>query len=141
MGILVDLIEYRKVRAKQTVLIADDDPVLMSLLDEFVKSEFPGMARQLAYNGIEAWDQLRRKLPSLLIIGMYMPGLTGAEVLKSLKTRRIDIPALMISGSVSSKEEANKLSGYRANRLAFLRKPFKLEIFAETIRELMRQWK
>lgn len=50
MGILVDLIECRKARAKQTVLIADDDPVLMSLQDAFVKSEFPGMARQLAYN-------------------------------------------------------------------------------------------
>jgi DNA-binding NtrC family response regulator len=57
MGILIDLIEYRKARANQTVLIADGDHVLMSLLDEFVKSEFPGMAGQLAYNGIEAQDQ------------------------------------------------------------------------------------
>jgi hypothetical protein len=39
------------------------------------------------------------------------------------------------------KEEAIELSGYPANRLAFLRKPFKLETFAETIRELMSQWK
>lgn len=52
---------------------------------------------------------------------MYMPGLTGAEVLKSMKTRGMDIPALMISGSVNSREEAIELSGYPANRLAFLR--------------------
>jgi hypothetical protein len=33
MGLLIDLIEYRKARAKQTVLSADDDPVPMSVLD------------------------------------------------------------------------------------------------------------
>lgn len=137
MGVLVDLAEYRKAKTNQTVLIVDDDELLVSLLDEFIKSEFPEMTRQLAYNGIEALDQLRRNTPSLLIIGMYMPGLTGAEVLKSLKTRRVHIPALMISGNVSSKEEAIKLSGYPANSLAFLRKPFQLEILADTMRGLL----
>jgi two-component system response regulator (stage 0 sporulation protein A) len=137
MGVLVDLADYRKAKDIQTVFIVDDDHIIVSLLEEFIKSEFPQMARQLAYNGNEALDQLRRKTPSLLIIGMYMPGLTGAEVLRNLKTRGVKIPTLMISGNVSSKEEAIKLSGYPANRLAFLRKPFQLEILADTIRGLL----
>jgi len=66
---------------------------------------------------------------------------TGAEVLKSMKTRGMDIPALMISGNVNSREEAIELSGYPENRLAFLRKPSKLEILAEAIRGLMSPWK
>jgi CheY-like chemotaxis protein len=100
---------------------------------------FTGKMR-LAYNGSEALDQIQQKMPSLLVIGMYMPGLTGAEVLKKLKSRGVDIPALMISGNVNSKEEVIKLSGYPEHRLAFLRKPFQLEIFADTIRGLMSPW-
>jgi two-component system response regulator MprA len=137
MGILVDLIKYRKAKTNQTVLIVDDDELLVSLLDEFIKSEFPQMTRQLAYNGNEALDQLRRKTPSLLIIGMYMPGLTGAEVLRNLKTRGIYIPTLMVSGNIKNKEEVIDLSGYPDNSLAFLRKPFNLEILADTIRGLL----
>jgi two-component system, response regulator, stage 0 sporulation protein A len=141
MGELVDLVEYKKRKDLLTVLIVDDDKLLVSLLDEYLKSEFPEMARRLAYNGAEALDQIKQKKPSLLIIGMYMPGLTGAEVLKKLKFRGVDIPALMISGNVNSKEEVIKLSGYPGHRLAFLRKPFQLEIFADTIRGLVSPWK
>ena len=140
MGELVDLVEYKKKRDVLTALIVDDDELLVSLLDEYLKSELPDMARRLAYNGAEALDQIHRKMPSLLIIGMYMPGLTGAEVLKELKSLGVDIPVLMISGNLSSKEEVIKLSGYPGHRLAFLRKPFKLEIFADTIRGLVSPW-
>jgi CheY-like chemotaxis protein len=140
MGELVDLVEYKKRRDVLTVLIVDDDEILVSLLDEYLKSELPEMARRLAYNGSEALDQIQQKMPSLLVIGMYMPGLTGAEVLKKLKSQGVDIPALMISGNVNSKEEVIKLSGYPEHRLAFLRKPFQLEIFADTIRGLMSPW-
>ena len=137
MGVLVDLAEYRKAKDIQTVLIVDDDQILVSLLEKFIKSEFPEMAQLLAYNGIEALDQLSRRIPSLLILGMYMPGLTGAEVLKNLKARGIYIPTLMVSGNIKNKEEVIDLSGYPDNSLAFLRKPFKLEILADTMRGLI----
>ena len=65
MGVLVDLAEYRKAKDIQTVLIVDDDQILVSLLEEFIKSEFPEMAQLLAYNGIEALDQLSQRIPSL----------------------------------------------------------------------------
>ena len=137
MGVLVDLTEYRKAKDIQTILIVDDDQIFVSLLEEFIKSEFPEMAQLLAYNGIEALDQLSRQIPSLLIIGMYMPRLTGAEVLKNLKGKGIIIPALMVSGNIKNKEEVINLSGYPDNCLAFLRKPFKLELLADTIRSLL----
>jgi CheY-like chemotaxis protein len=137
MGVLVDLTEYRKAKDIQTILIVDDDQIFVSLLEEFIKSEFPEMAQLLAYNGIEALDQLSRQIPSLLIIGMYMPRLTGAEVLKNLKGKGIIIPALMVSGNIKNKEEVINLSGYPDNCLSFLRKPFKLELLADTIRSLL----
>jgi DNA-binding response OmpR family regulator len=137
MSVLVDLQEYRKTKSAKTIIIAEDDQLLNSLLNDFIESEFPEIAISLAYNGIEALDQLSRRIPSLMILNMMMPGLTGAEVLKRLATRRIRFPILVISGSVRSKEEVIKLSGYPEKYLSYLRKPFSLDVLAGTLRGLL----
>lgn len=137
MSVLVDLQEYRKTKSAKTIIIAEDDQLLNSLLNDFIESEFPEITIFLAYNGIEALNQLSRRIPSLMILNMMMPGLTGAEVLKRLATRRVRFPILVISGSVRSKEEVIKLSGYPEKYLSYLRKPFSLDVLAGTIRGLL----
>ena len=137
MGVLVDHQEYRKAKSSKTILIAEDDRLLISMLHDYIKSEFLEMTISLVYDGREALNQLSRQIPSLLIINMMMPGLTGAEVLKNLKARGIYIPTLMTSGYIKNKEEVIQLSGYPDNFLAFLHKPFKLEVLADTIRSLL----
>lgn len=86
MCILLDLDRYRKTKALKTVLIVDEDIVLASLLENSIKSEFPTVRASLACNGMEAIDHLKLEIPSLMILGMIMPGMTGVEVLKELVT-------------------------------------------------------
>jgi hypothetical protein len=48
--------------------------MLISLPNDFIKSEFPEMAILHAYNGIEAMNQLSRSMPSLMILNRIIEG-------------------------------------------------------------------
>ena len=78
------------------ILVVDDDPEIRYLLSTSL---------QLEGYGVEALDSgemaLRRLLekprPSLMILDLVMPGLSGIETLRRLRELRTDMPVLVLS--------------------------------------------
>lgn len=74
---------------KRLILLVDDDPDDIELLDEAFASCTPAPEIQTAHSGKQALDILMNwphtPLPDLIVLDYNMPDMTGAEVLGMLK--------------------------------------------------------
>ena len=86
------------------ILIVDDEESIRDLIKEVLVAQ--GHEFELAANGVEAFDILRKKTIDLAIVDRNMPGMTGIEVVQLIrqnpKTKTIKV--LMCTGSSVTKE-------------------------------------
>lgn len=68
-----------------TVLVIDDDPFACQLLSQFLSLR--GFSVRTAGSGPEAFQKIREEEPQVIILDMYMPGMSGEEVFRSLRKR------------------------------------------------------
>src|SRR6266404_3383838 len=102
--------EMRKTPRAQ-ILVVDDDAVSRKILAQLLASA--GLQCHECEDGTEALELIRAKQPSLLLLDFDMPGLNGAEVLKSLRSDKdpaiAQIPAIMLTGHGSEESEVRCL--------------------------------
>ena len=67
----------------------------------------------------------------LMVVDHWMPGISGAEVIRELRRRPTRLPIVLMSGL-----SAAELGVESAQPDAFLRKPFELADLAQTVREV-----
>ena len=77
-----------------TILIADDDIELCDLLREYLRQE--GFDVQLAHDGDQALLAARRPGLDAMVLDIMMPGMSGIEVLKALRTESA-LPVIMLT--------------------------------------------
>ena len=76
------------------ILIVDDDPNLLVLLAEQLRSD--GYEIATARDGEEALRRLQASWPDLLIIDMMMPRMDGLSLAREIKSRA-DLPIIVLS--------------------------------------------
>ncbi|MBF0134584.1 MAG: HD domain-containing protein [Magnetococcales bacterium] len=83
------------------VLIIDDDPVFLHLLDK--KLESLGLSVMQAQDGETALQQLEKTLPHLILCDANLPGMDGFQIIAQLKERKSTsrIPIIMITADES----------------------------------------
>ncbi|MCR5719402.1 MAG: response regulator transcription factor [Lachnospiraceae bacterium] len=83
----------------KTIMIVDDDIDIGNMLEELLKLEGYDVCR--AYSGTEALMLAEKKTPDLILLDLMIPGISGEEVLKKVKS----IPTIVVSAksSVNSK--------------------------------------
>ncbi len=85
-----------------TVLVVDDDPVIVNLLQ--VNFEMEGYDVLAATGGPAGLDQARRGRPDVIVMDVMMPGIDGIEVARRLKggeaTRAI--PIILLSAKAQT---------------------------------------
>lgn len=116
------------------VLVADDDVDILSLVTRYLRSL--GVEVREANDGEEALRIARAELPSLVILDVMMPGKSGWEVCREMRSDP-DLkktPVLMLTGIG---EKLNEMTSplYGAN--AFIDKPFDLKDLDAKVRELL----
>jgi two-component system cell cycle response regulator DivK len=84
------------------VLLADDDRVLIHLLSNRLRLK--GAEVIVAHDAMQAFMQAMRSPPDVIILDIQMPGGTGIEALRKLKTsaKTSSIPVVVLSGSDDS---------------------------------------
>jgi CheY-like chemotaxis protein len=107
--------------SKKKILICDDDPVILRLLQ--VNLEIEGYAVVSAHNGEEAVDLAVQERPNLIILDIMMPRMDGyqaAQALRSL-TETKDIPLVFLSAKA---QQADIDEGRTFGVTDYLTKPF-----------------
>ena len=117
-----------------TILIVDDEPGVRDLLRDAL--EIAGYDTQLASNGAEALDQLRRHHADLCIVDINMPLMNGFEFLERLRAHDTQTPVLMLSARDAPEDVAR---GLRFGADDYVRKPFGLEEILLRIKAILRR--
>lgn len=106
---------------RYTVMIADNDPLLLQLLESKYRNR--GFRVILSGDGKEAWDVVQKKLPDLVVLDRMMPGLDGLTVLKNIREDSVTskIPVIVLS---ARKEERDIDIGMKMGATDYITKPF-----------------
>jgi len=103
------------------ILVVDDDPMSLEFFEVMLSKL--GFVVEKSNDGIEALEKIRKFFPDLIILDNVMPGLTGWEVTKTLKSdpRYKEIPIIMLSALDDVKD---KVAGFEAGVDDYITKPF-----------------
>jgi len=103
------------------LLIAEDDPFFRRILEQFLGSEFE---ISTAADGNLAWSMLEQEHgPRLAILDWVMPGMTGPEICRLVRTTpRVAAAYLILLTDKNS--AADIAAGLRAGADDYLTKPF-----------------
>src|SRR6478609_5543090 len=104
-----------------TVLVVDDDPVILKLLE--VNFEMEGFTVILAHDGAEGIEVARSEQPDIIVSDIMMPKQSGLELVAELKgdTSTSDIPIILLSAKA---QNADVRSGMDAGADDYITKPF-----------------
>lgn len=108
----------------KSVLIADDDPLLVQLLEYKLSNR--GFRAISVGDGDAALAMAQKEMPDLIVLDGMMPGLDGFEVLRRLKEspETEGIPVVMLTGR---KQEKDVVNGLSLGAEDYLIKPFSPE--------------
>lgn len=82
--------------SKPTVIIADDHPLLLKGLKDFlIENEIDVVAT--AQNGKDALDKILELRPQLAILDLEMPYLTGLEIASECKNQKIQTKVILLT--------------------------------------------
>ena len=109
---------------KGIVLIADDSPEALSLLNETLAQD--GYTVLVAMNGEQAISIANQMIPDIILMDIIMPGMDGVEACKKIKenTELTDIPIIFMTG-LSDKEYV--LLSLEAGGVDHINKPIQLD--------------
>jgi DNA-binding NarL/FixJ family response regulator len=82
---------------KKRVLIVDDHPILRKGLSMMINQEADLAVCGEAEDAHKAMELIDRVKPDLVIVDISLPGVDGVELLKNIKARFGDLPALVVS--------------------------------------------
>ncbi|BFI95470.1 MAG: hypothetical protein RSP_09800 [Rhodanobacter sp.] len=120
--------------ASTRVLVVDDSATIRAVLGKMLAQD--GYAVLKAADGESALAMAREEPPGLVFLDIVMPGMSGFEVLRTLRHEAATqhVPIVMISGNVQATEQFY-VKRYGADD--FMKKPFGREEVFERVRQLV----
>ncbi|MFQ5673653.1 MAG: response regulator [Nitrospinales bacterium] len=121
---------------KQKILIVDDDPDLLNLLDFKLCAE--GFRILKAADGEVAVDLAKAKHPALIILDVNMPRMNGLDACKALKSneKTRNIPIIMLT--VKS-EAVDRILGLEFGADDYITKPFNTRELVLRVKNILRR--
>ncbi|HLZ91371.1 MAG TPA: response regulator transcription factor [Candidatus Acidoferrum sp.] len=116
------------------ILVAEDDAPLADFLRQrLVQEQF---AVQLVSNGTEAQSLATNQAFDLVLLDLNLPEIAGLDVLRSIRSRKPDLPVMVVTGSAMVEE---RVRGLDAGADDYVAKPFAFAELAARIRAVLRR--
>lgn len=120
-------------REKELVLVVDDSPDILMLLQEILGEEYNVMT---APDGASGLRLATRFVPGLIISDIMMPGMDGLEFCRKVKAEvsTSHIPIMMLT---ACKLEEERVRSYDSGADGFISKPFTSDLLLSRVRNLL----
>jgi two-component system, OmpR family, phosphate regulon response regulator PhoB len=110
-------------RSKETprVLVVEDEPDIAALIAYQLTRE--GLRVETAATGTEALTAIGREVPDLIVLDRMLPGVSGDEVLRTIKSDPATraVPVLVLT---ARREQEERIEGLELGADDYLTKPF-----------------
>jgi CheY-like chemotaxis protein len=110
------------------ILYVDDEDDLRMLVQCQLSLE--GYVIEVASDGMKALEMLSKASYDLVLLDLHMPGMDGAEVMRQLHHRKLDLKVVLLTGD-NPAEAGAKCRHFGAE--GFLTKPFHFSDLASAI--------
>lgn len=114
------------------VLIADDEPLNLELMEEILEDDYKV---DMVSSGQECLTFLQANKPDLLLLDVAMPNMNGYEVCKAIKADEdLTLPIIFVSARGAIED---RLLGYEAGGDDYLVKPFNCDELLAKVQSLV----
>ncbi|MBI2857242.1 MAG: response regulator [Chloroflexi bacterium] len=117
------------------ILLADDEETVRSLVAATIRDDSQYVLFE-ARNGIEALDIARREKPDLLLLDIVMPGLSGFEVCRRLKSDP-ETSGISIVILTALAQEADREKGRSVGADDYFSKPFSPTALIQMVEQML----
>jgi two-component system alkaline phosphatase synthesis response regulator PhoP len=121
---------------KQKILIVDDEPDILELIEYNLKKE--GYQVYTARNGQEAVSEAKKALPDLIVLDIMMPKMDGIEACRIMRTMPEFKNTFMVFLTARS-EEYSEIAGFNVGADDYIAKPIKPRALVSRINAILRR--
>ena len=119
---------------KTKILIVEDDPHILLGLEEVLRSD--GFEVAVCSRGDQAMDAVGKQRPALIVLDVMLPGLSGYDICKQLRSKKVATPILMLT---AKGQEIDKVVGLDLGADDYVTKPFGVRELLARIHALLRR--
>lgn len=119
---------------RRLLLVIDDEEIVREAIEDILESvNIAVISAADGYEGISLFKQHQSEIKGILL-DMKMPGLSGSETLKQLRTIDPNITVILSSGY---SEEETRRSLANQMPIRFLPKPYNFDTLVENVKKVM----
>lgn len=115
------------------ILVVDDEERIARMIR--MNLEHVGYSVIEAYDGMQALEQIRTKIPNLIIMDVMMPGMDGYETLERLREFS-QTPVIMVT---AKGEEEDRIRGLELGADDYVTKPFSPRELVSRVKAVLRR--
>lgn len=116
------------------VLLVEDEPRLAATVARGLKAE--GFVVVVADNGVDGLQEAAESGFDVVILDIMLPGLSGYEVLRRMRSRGVWTPVLMLTAKDGEYDETD---AFELGADDYLTKPFSFRVLVARLRALVRR--
>lgn len=118
------------------ILVADDEEDVLALVTSSLKAA--GYSTLNADDGPAALASAREHMPALIVLDLMLPGMSGLEVCKALKSDSATkgIPIIMLTAKA---DEVDRILGFELGADDYMTKPFSPRELALRVQSVLRR--
>ena len=125
--------EEQELEYKKTILIVDDEKMILNLLScNLIKEGYNVIE---AKDGLEAVNMAQEKKPDLILLDIMLPKLDGLSVCKRIKNM-MNVPILMVT---AKDDELDKIVGLELGADDYITKPFSISELLARVKANLRK--
>lgn len=118
------------------ILIIDDEKDICELVEFHLRRE--GFDVEYLLDGEAAWNRLKKDTPDLILLDLMLPGMSGLEICRLLKSRAETehVPIIMLTAKA---EETDRVVGLELGADDYVTKPFSVKELIARIKAVLRR--
>jgi two-component system phosphate regulon response regulator PhoB len=120
----------------QRILVVEDDEAIGALVSRAFRTE--GFETEVVTTGEEALRRTRARRPSVILLDVMLPGLSGTDVLRELRRepRTRELPVVLVT---ARSDEVDRVVGFELGADDYVPKPFSARELVLRVRALLRR--